>query len=86
MKKHKKIKKLKLLKLEYKLLQDDVTNKQIFIDTMLQHKSPLIQIFDVSRISLVTRKVRKQPSERQHYEKKDTEFNNQQKQEENKSS
>ena len=74
------------MELEYKLLQDDVTNKQIFIDIMLQHKSPLIQIFVVSRISLVTRKVRKQLSERQHYEKKDIEFNNQQKQEENKSS
>ena len=68
--------KRELLELENKLLKDDVTNKQKFIDTLLQHNS----------IISVANEARKQPHERQHYERKDTELNNRQKQEENKSS
>ena len=64
-----------------KLLKDDVTNKQKFIDAILQHNSKFSQNFDVSRIIPVTNEARKQ-----HYDKKDTELNNRQKQEENKSS
>ena len=59
---------------------------QKFIDTLLQINSKLSQNFDISNIISVANKVRKQPHERQHYEKKDTGLNNQQKQEENKSS
>ena len=62
------------------------TNKQKFIDTLLQLNSKLSQNFDISSIISVANEVRKQPHERQHYEKKDTGLNNQQKQEENKSS
>ena len=59
---------------------------QKLIDTLLQINSRLSQNFDISNIISVANKVRKQPHERQHYEKKDTGLNNQQKQEENKSS
>ena len=78
--------KIKLLELGNKLLKDDVSNKQKFINTMLQHNSKISQSLDIGRIGPVTHEARKQPSERQHYEKKDTELNNRQKQEETKSS
>ena len=78
--------KIKLLELGNKLLKDDVNNKQKFINTILQHNSKISQSLDVGRNGPVTHEARKQPSERQHYEKKDTELNNRQKQEENKSS
>ena len=78
--------KIKLLELENKLLKDDITNKQKFIDTLLQHNSKLRQNFDISSIISVANEARKQPHERQHYEKNDTRLNNRQKQEENKSS
>ena len=74
------------MQLENKLLKDDVTNKQKFIDTLLQHNSKLSQNFDISSIISVANEARKQPHERQHYEKNDTGFNNRQKQEENNSS
>ena len=74
------------MQLENKLLKVDVTNKQKFIDTLLQHNSKLSQNFDISSIISVANEARKQPHERQHYEKKNTGLNNQQKQEENKSS
>ena len=45
----------------------------------------LSQNFDISSIISVANEARKQPHERQHYEKKDTRLNNRQKQEENKS-
>ena len=61
-------------------------NKQKFIDILLQHNSKLSQNFGISSIISVTNEARKQPHERQHYDKKDTELNNRQKQEENKSS
>ena len=77
--------KIKLLELENKLLKDDFTNKQKFIDTIVQHNSKLSQDFDVIRIIPVTNETRKQPPERQHYEKKDNKFNNRKKQEGNKS-
>ena len=49
--------KIKLLEFEKKLLRDDVTNKQKFIDTLLQHNSRLSQNFDISSIiSVQTRK------------------------------
>ena len=79
------------MQLENKLLKDDVTNKQKFIDT-LQHNSKFSQNFDigsiisVSSIISVANEARKQPHERQHYEKNDTGFNKRQKQEENNSS
>ena len=38
--------KIKLLELENKLLKDDVTNKQKFIDTILQHYSKLSLLKD----------------------------------------
>ena len=78
--------KIKLLELENKLLKDDITNKQKFIDTLLQHNSKLSQNFDISSIISVANEARKQPNERQHYKKNDTGLNNRQKQEENKSS
>ena len=77
---------IKLLELENKLLKDDITNKQKFIDTLLQHNSKLSQNFDISSIIFVANEARKQPHEKQHYEKNDTGLNNRQKQEENKSS
>ena len=77
---------MKLLELENRLLKDDVTKKQKFIDKTLQNSLKLSQNFDVNRIIPVTNKTRKQPHERHYYEKKDTELNNPQKQEENKSS
>ena len=52
----------------------------------LENKRQLSQNFDVSPISSVTHEAREQPPEREHYEKKDTDLNNRQKQEENKSS
>ena len=58
--------KIKLLELENKLLKDDITNKQKFIDTLLQHNSKLSQNFDISSIISVANEVRKQPHERQH--------------------
>ena len=73
--------KIKLLELKNKLSKADVTNKQTLIDTILQHNSKISQNYDVSRISPVTHEARKQPPEKQHYEKKDTELNNWQKQE-----
>ena len=42
--------KIKLLELENKLLKDDVTKKQKFIETILQHNSTPSQNFDVSCI------------------------------------
>ena len=78
--------KIKLLELENKLLKDDITNKQKFIDTLLQHNSKLSQNFDISSIISTAKEARKQPHEKQHYEKNDTGLNNRQKQEENKSS
>ena len=59
-----------------KLSKADVTNKQTLIDTILQHNSKISQNYDVSCISPVTHEARKQPPEKQHYEKKDTELNN----------
>ena len=44
------------------------------------------QTIDISSIISVANKARKQPHERQHYEKKDARLNNGQKQKENKSS
>ena len=73
--------KIKLLELKNKLSKADVTNKQTLIDTILQHNLKISQNYDVSRISPVTHEARKQPPEKQHYEKKDTELNNWQKQE-----
>ena len=73
--------KIKLLEPKNKLSKADVTNKQTLIDTILQHNSKISQNYDVSRISPVTHEARKQPPEKQHYEKKDTESNNWQKQE-----
>ena len=75
------------MELENKLSIDDVTNKQKFIETIsvLQYNLKLSQNFYVSCIIPVTSEARKQPPERQHYEKKDTELNNPQKQEQNKS-
>ena len=78
--------KIKLLELESKLLKDDISNKQKFTDTLLQHNSKLSQNFDISSIISVANEARKQPNERQHYKKNDTGLNNRQKQEENKSS
>ena len=78
--------KKKLLELENKLLKDDITNKQKFIDTLLQHDSKLSQNFDISSIISIANEAKKQPNERQHDKKNDTGLNNQQKQEENKSS
>ena len=72
--------KIKLLEPKNKLSKADVTNKQTLIDTILQHNSKISQNYDVSRISPVTHEARKQPPEKQHYEKKDTELNNWQKQ------
>ena len=73
--------KIKLLEPKNKLSKADVTNKQTLIDKILQHNSKISQNYDVSRISPVTHEARKQPPEKQHYEKKDTELNNWQKQE-----
>ena len=73
--------KIKLLEPKNKLSKADVTNKQTLIDTILQHNSKISQNYDVSPISPVTHEARKQPPEKQHYEKKDTELNNWQKQE-----
>ena len=75
-----------LLELKNKFSKDDVTNKQKFIDTILQHNSKLSQNFDVSSIIPATANAKKQPLERQHYEKKDNKLNNPQKQDKNKSS
>ena len=74
------------MELEDKLLKDDITNKQKFIDTLLRHNSKLSQNFDISSIISTASEARKQPDEKQHYEKNDTGLNNRQKQEENKSS
>ena len=68
---------MKLLELENRLLKDDVTKKQKFIDKTLQNSLKLSQNFDVNRIISVTNKTRKQPPERHYYD-------NPQKQEENK--
>ena len=78
--------KIKLLELENKLLKDDITNKQKFIDTLLQHKSKLSQNFDISSYISAANEARKQSHEKQHYEKNNVGLNNRQKQEENKSS
>ena len=78
--------KIKLLELENKLLKEDVTNKQKFIYILLQHNLKLSQNFDTSSIISVANEARKQPHERQHYEKKNTGLNNRQKKEENTSS
>ena len=45
---------------ENKLLKGDVTNKQKFVDTIVQHNSNLRQNFDVSRVIPVTNEARKQ--------------------------
>ena len=66
------------MQLENKLLKVDVTNKQKFIDTLLQHNSKLSQNFDISSIISVANEARKQPHERQHYEKNDAGLNNRQ--------
>ena len=42
--------KIKLLELENKLSKDDITDKQKFIDTLLQHNSKLSQNFYISSI------------------------------------
>ena len=55
--------KIKLLELENKLLKDDITNKQKFIDTLLQPNSKLSQNFDISSIISVANEARKQPHE-----------------------
>ena len=68
--------KIKLLELKNKLSKADFTNKQTLIDTILQYNLKISQNYDVSRISPVTHEARKQPPEKQHYEKKDTELNN----------
>ena len=68
--------KIKLLELENILLNDDITNKQKLIDTILQHNSKLSQNFDISSIISVGNEARKKPYEKQHYEKKDTGLNN----------
>ena len=73
------------MQLENKLLKDDITNKQKFIDTLLQHNSKLSQNFDISSIISAANETRKQPHEKQHYEKNYAGLNNRQKQE-NKSS
>ena len=52
---------MKLLKLENKLLKDDITNKQKFIDTLLQHNSTLSQNFNISSIVSTANDARKQP-------------------------
>ena len=74
------------MEIENKLLKDDVINKQKFIDTLFQHKLKLSQKLDISSIIFVANEARKQPHDRQHYEKKDTELKNRQKLEENKPS
>ena len=74
------------MELENKLLKDDITNKQKFIDTLLQHNSKFSQNLDNSSIISVANEARKQPHEKQHYKKNDTGLNNRQEQEENKSS
>ena len=53
--------------------------KQKFIDTLFQHNLKLSQKLDVSSIIFVANEARKQPHDRQHYEKKDTELKNRQK-------
>ena len=63
------------LKNEIKLL-DQLMNQK-FIDTILQRSSKLSQNCDVSRIIPVANEAKKQPPERQHCEKKDTELYNQ---------
>ena len=75
--------KIKLLELENKHLKDNITNKQKFIDTLLQHNSKLSQNFDISSIISVAIEARKKPHEREHYEKKDTGLNSPHNQEEN---
>ena len=77
--------KIKLLELENKLLKDNITNKQKFFDTLLQHYSKLSQNFDISSIISAANEARKQPHGKQYYKKNDTGLNNPQKQE-NKSS
>ena len=54
--------KIKLLDFENKLLKDDITNKQKFIDTLLQHNSKLSQNFDISSIISVANEARKRPT------------------------
>ena len=56
--------KIKLLELENKLLKDDITNKQKFIDT-LKHNSKLSQNFDISSIISVANEAIIQANERQ---------------------
>ena len=46
--------KIKLSELENKLSKDDITDKQKFIDTLLQHNSKLSQNFYISSIIYVT--------------------------------
>ena len=58
------------MKLENILLKGDVTNKQKFIDTLLQRNSKLSQKFDIISIISVTNEARKQPHGRQNYKKK----------------
>ena len=74
------------MELENNLLKDDIVNKQKLIDTLLRHNSKLIQNFDISSIISTANETRKQPHEKQHYEKNGAGLNNRQKQEENKSS
>ena len=45
--------KIKLSELENKLSKDDITDKQKFIDTLLQHNSKLSQNFYISSIIYV---------------------------------
>ena len=60
---------------ENKLLKDDITNKQKFIETLLQHN---LKFLDISSIISAANEARKQPNEKQHYEKNDTGLNNRQ--------
>ena len=61
--------KIKLSELEKKLLKDFITNKQKLIDTLLKYNSNLSENFDISSIISAANKARKQPHEKQHYEK-----------------
>ena len=73
------------MEFDNKILKNDV-NKIKFIHTTLQQNSELSLNLDVRPIKHVTHETSKQPPKRQHYEKKDTELNSRQKQENNKSS
>ena len=77
--------KTKLLELENQLLTCDVPNKQIFIDTILEHNSKLSHKIDVTPISLtkydhyVTTSEPQHIKENKNCERNDTEHNDQRK-------